>query len=146
MTLPPDFPPPIVKNIEAIARIEQQAWRSRTIAERMGDAIGGFAGSMSLVFLHVAWFVIWIVVNARLIPGMPAFDPYSYLLLSMVVSLEAVLLSTFVLIKQNRMSRQADHRPQLDLQINLLAESEATKNLQLLTTTVRPPGAEVGVG
>lgn len=126
------FPNTIRQNIDTIARLEEKFLERQTLAERIGDTIANFVGSMSFVLLHVAWFLAWIVLNAKLLPGLPAFDPYPYLLLSVIVSLEAVILSTFVLIKQNRMSRRADERAQLDLQINLLSEREATKNLQLL--------------
>lgn len=125
-------PQTVQQNIEAIARLEQEFLETRTQQERVGDAIASFAGSMSFVLLHLAWFAIWIVINAKWIPGIPAFDPYPFIFLSMMVSLEAVLLSTFVLMKQNRMSRRSDERAQLDLQINLLSEKEATLNLQLL--------------
>ena len=129
---PPAPQQTIRENIEAIARLEQAFLEKRTTSERIGDAIGSFAGSMSFVLLHLLWFALWIAINAKLVPGIPAFDPYPFIFLSMMVSLEAVLLSTFVLMKQNRMSRRSDARAQLDLQINLLAEKEATKTLQLL--------------
>ncbi len=87
---------------------------------------------MSFVVLHVAVFAFWFTVNCKLIPGIPAFDPYPFLFLSMGVSLEAVLLSTFVLMKQNRESKRAESRTQLTLQIDMLAEQETTKVLQLL--------------
>ena len=122
----------IQQNIDTIARLEHEFLQKRTLTERIGDAIGTFAGSILFVILHLIWFLIWIVINAKLVPGIPAFDPYPFTFLSMVVSLEGVLLATFVLIKQNRMSKRADQRAQLDLQINLLAEREGTKNLQLL--------------
>jgi uncharacterized membrane protein len=125
-------PKTVIQNISTAAKLERDFIENRTWSERIGDAIGGFAGSMSFVVLHVIWFVGWVFINTRLIPGIPAFDPYPFIFLSMVVSLEGVLLATFVLMKQNRMSRRADQRAQLDLQVNLLAERETTKNLQLL--------------
>jgi len=67
-----------------------------------------------------------------MIPGIPAFDPYPFNLLTMIVSMEGVLITTFVLIKQNRMGVRADRRNQLDLQINLLTEKEVTKVIQML--------------
>jgi len=100
--------------------------------ERIGDAVGSFAGSMKFVAIHVVVFTLWFLVNGRLIRVIPPFDPYPFILLSMVVSVEAVLLSTFVLMKQNRMTKRADVRNMLNLQIDLLAERESTKNLQLL--------------
>src|SRR4051812_36361354 len=114
-------------NINTIVRLEEEALRERKIADRISDAIANFVGSIPFVAIHVAWFGIWVGLNA----GLWKFDPYPFQLLCMLVSLEGVLLSTFVLIKQNRMSQRADHRSHLDLQINLLAEKEATKMLQL---------------
>ena len=124
---------PSIENVETVAKLEQQFLDARTFSERVADAIGGFAGSMSFVLLHVVIFALWFVINRGLIPPIPAFDPYPFMLLSMSVSVEAVLLSTFVLIKQNRMARRADRRNELNLQIDLLSEKEATKNLQLLS-------------
>jgi uncharacterized membrane protein len=87
---------------------------------------------VTFVFLHAIVYGLWILINLKLIHGIRAFDPYPFLLLSVVVSIEAIFLSTFVLMKQNRMSRRADQRGHLDLQINLLAEREMTTVLQLL--------------
>ena len=123
---------PRIENIETVARLEQQLLESRTRAERIGDVIGGFAGSMKFVVLHIIIFVAWFVINSRLISAIPAFDPFPFILLSMAVSVEAVLLSTFVLMKQNRMALRADRLNELNLQIDLLSEKETTKNLQLL--------------
>lgn len=132
MTPSYNSPQTIQQNIDAISKLEQQFLQHRTTAERLADSIAAFAGSIYFVVLHVVGFVMWILINVKMIPWIYAFDPYPFIFLSMVVSLEGVLLATFVLMKQNRMSRRADQRAQLDLQINLLAEREATKNLQLL--------------
>ena len=75
---------------------------------------------------------LWFLVNMGRVPGILVFDPYPFILLNMAVSVETLLLSTFVLIKQNRMASRADRRNELTLQIDLLAEKETTKNLQLL--------------
>ena len=127
-----DQPRPTSENIACIAQLEQEFLDNRTRVERIGDAIGAFAGSMSFVMLHICVFITWFVINSKLIPAIPPFDPYPFILLSMAVSVEAVLLSTFVLMKQNRESRRADRRGELNLQIDLLAEKEATKMLQML--------------
>ncbi len=122
----------IRENIEAIARMEEAFIRNRTLADRVADIIANFSGSLTFVFLHVALYALWILLNLGVVPGLKPFDPFPFLLLSMTVSLEAIFLSTFVLIKQNRMSRRADQRAHLDLQINLLAEREMTVVLQIL--------------
>ncbi len=120
-------PPTTESNINTIVRLEEQALKQRNWADRISDAIANFVGSIPFVLIHVVWFGVWVLLNA----GLWRFDPYPFSLLCMLVSLEGVLLSTFVLIKQNRMSQRADHRSHLDLQINLLAEKEVTKILQL---------------
>jgi uncharacterized membrane protein len=122
----------IRRNIDTIAKLEESFDRGRTWHERIADAIGGFSGSLSFIVLHAMVYGLWIVINLGWIRGIPRFDPYPFMLLNVVVSLEAIFLSTFVLIKQNRMSQRADHRDHLDLQINLLAEREMTVVLQML--------------
>jgi len=119
---------PAKKNIETIASLEQEALHQRTHADRVSDAVTKFSGSTAFVVIHVIWFLIWIVWNT----GPHAFDRFPFELLTMIVSLEAIFLSTFVLITQNRMTKQADKRAHLDLQINLLAEEEMTLVLRLL--------------
>lgn len=118
-------------NINAICALEEEALSKRTISDRISDGIANFVGSIPFVVVHLVWFVIWVAINMGWLFGKLKFDPYPFALLCMLVSLEGVLLSTFVLIKQNRMSQRADQRAHLDLQINLLSEREVTKMLQL---------------
>lgn len=125
------MPSPAQVNIESVARLEQKSLDQRTLSQRVGDTIADFIGTMRFVLLHVIVFICWVLINAGRIPFIPKFDPYPYVLLTMIVSLEGVLLSTFVLIKQNRMSKRADQRDHLNLQIDLLAEKEVTKILQM---------------
>lgn len=125
-------PRTVLENIQAIIAIEEEQERQRTLGNRIGDAIGSFAGTIPFVALHLLGFVVWAIVNREMIPGIPAFDPYPFSLLTMIVSMEGVLISTFVLIKQNRMGVRADRRNRLDLQINLLTEQEVTKVIQIL--------------
>lgn len=120
-------PPSAQANINAIVALEEQALKHRSFADRISDSIANFVGSVTFVVFHLAWFGVWVGLNV----GFWKFDPYPFALLCMLVSLEGVLLSTFVLIKQNRMSQRADQRSHLDLQINLLAEKEVTKLLQM---------------
>ena len=87
------------------------------------------------VYLHAVWFIVWITINLRWIPGVKPFDPFPFGLLTMIVSLEAIFLSTFVLVSQNRMTVLADKRADLDLQINLLSEYEVTRILTLVDAT-----------
>ncbi len=121
----------VVANIRSVSQMEASLEKSRTVVDRIADTIGGFSGSMTFVFLHMLWFTTWFLLNTLPL-GIKHFDPYPFILLAMVVSVEGVLLSTFVLMKQNRMQARIDVRDQLDLQINLLSEKEVTKTLQLL--------------
>jgi uncharacterized membrane protein len=125
-------------NINEVVRLEESALRERTFSDRISDAIANFVGSIAFVAIHIAWFGFWVGVNA----GIWRFDPYPFQLLCMLVSLEGVLLSTFVLIKQNRMSQRADQRSHLNLQVNMLAEKEITKVLQLQRLICRRLGIE----
>jgi uncharacterized membrane protein len=124
-------------NIRAIAEMQGHLSARRSPIDRVADLIGNFSGSMAFVTLHVTWFTIWFLWNTGVIPGVHRFDPYPFILLAMIVSVEGVLLSTFVLMKQNRMQRQSDTRDHLNLQIDLLAEKEVTKSLQLLRAICR---------
>jgi uncharacterized membrane protein len=92
----------------------------------VAEAITRFTGSMRFVYLHLAIFGFWIVANLGLVPPVPRWDE-SFVVLAMIASVEAIFLSTFVLISQNRMAAAADKRADLDLQINLLSEHEVTK-------------------
>lgn len=125
-------PNTVAENIRTIADLEQSSEAERSVKDRIADVIGGFSGSMSFVGLHVIWFGLWFLINTKVLPIVKAFDPYPFILLAMIVSVEGVLLSTFVLMKQNRMQKKSDTRDHLNLQIDLLSEKELTKTLQLL--------------
>jgi uncharacterized membrane protein len=118
-------------NVRTIARLEEASRDARALTDRVVDAISSFCGSLAFVYVHAIWFGGWIAVNLSPLRGIH-FDSYPFGLLTMVVSLEAIFLSTFILITQNRQSRTADRRNHLDLQINLLAEQENTKMLRML--------------
>jgi uncharacterized membrane protein len=137
---------PIRENVEAVAKLEQDFDRKRSVSERIADAIANFSGSLSFVVIHIVIFGLWILINAGGIPFIPRFDPFPFMLLAMSVSMEAIFLSTFVLIKQNRMSRRADQRAHLDLQINLLAEREMTLVVRMLQDISSRLGVRVSGG
>jgi uncharacterized membrane protein len=134
-TVPP--PPPeslssaLRRNIKALQERRAQEAASATRQERLADAITAFTGSMIFVYLHLVLYGAWIVVNLGVVPEVPKFDP-SFVILAMAASVEAIFLSTFVLISQNRMAAVADKRADLDLQINLLAEHELTKLIEMV--------------
>ncbi len=122
------------KNISAIAERERKHLAEQGIQDRVANVITRFAGSMWFVYVHVIWFGLWILLNIGLIdiPRISEFDPFPFGLLTMVVSLEAIFLSTFILVSQNRMSKMSEQRSELDLHVNLLAEQKATKVLEVL--------------
>jgi len=120
-------------------RAEEEA--TGTFEERLAAGITRFTGSMRFVYVHLVIFGVWILANLDLIPGIPLFDP-SFGILAMVASVEAIFLSTFVLISQNRMAAAADKRDDLDLQINLLSEHEITKLVGLVSAIADKLGVE----
>ena len=119
-------------HIDSMARQEQEYLEQRTLWERVGDGIAGFAGSMFFVLAHVLGVSFWIVLNANRVSWIPRFDPYPFSLLGMIVAVEAVVLSSFILIRQNRMARRGERRDHLNLQVDLIAEKEITKLLQMV--------------
>jgi uncharacterized membrane protein len=121
----------IERNIIKITDLRRKADKKRGLQGKVADFITDFSGSMAFVYIHVAWFGFWILANSGWL-GVPKFDPFPYGLLTLVVSLEAIFLSAFVLISQNRLSDEADQRANLDLQIGLLTEHEMTKVLRML--------------
>ena len=125
-------PRTVLDNIQAIIELEERQEQERSFSDRIAGAVATFAGTVIFVVVHLVWFALWTSINLGLLKAVPAFDPYPFQLLCMLVSLEGVLLSTFVLIKQNRMGARADERNHLALQVSLLSEQEVTKVIQLL--------------
>ncbi len=128
-------PEPVVasiveQNIRSLLLARQQSDAARGGQERAADRLTFASGTMAFVYFHAAWFVVWMVLKAG-VGGLPTFDPFPFGLLTMMVSLEAIFLSTFVLISQNRSAALADRRSDLDLQTNLLTEHEITRVLRL---------------
>ena len=122
---------PAGANIRAIVELERQALEQASLGGRVGQAICNVIGSMFFVVVHGIAVLTWIGWNTFTAEGL-RFDPYPFGLLTFIVSLEGVLIATFVLIAQNRMSRQSDQRDHLNLQVSLLAEQEMTLMLKLL--------------
>ena len=122
--------PVLERNIAALLEQKKRDEAKRKTEERVADAISRFTGSMKFVYLHLVVFGTWIVVNLKYTP-FPKFDP-TFVVLAMVASVEAIFLSTFVLITQNRLAALADKRADLDLQISLLAEHEITRLVTLV--------------
>jgi uncharacterized membrane protein len=130
------------RNIEALRERRKQELRDAGREEKLADAITAFTGSMRFVYLHLAIYGVWIACN--LIPGLPHFDP-SFVILAMEASVEAIFLSTFVLISQNRASAASDKRDELDLHINLLAEHELTRLTEIVSAIAQKLEVQTGV-
>jgi uncharacterized membrane protein len=129
------------RNVRTIVELERSARAARGAADRLADAIARFCGTLTFVWVHVVWFAAWIVLNVW--PGGHHPDPYPFTFLTLVVSLEAIFLSTFILISQNQENKVSERRSQLDLQINLLTEQENTKMLRMLKSIAEKVGADV---
>ena len=120
------------RNIAALRRRRDEEEARASSDERLASAITRFSGSMRFVYVHALLYGAWIVANLGWIPGVRPWDP-TFVVLAMIASVEAIFLSTFILITQNRMAAQADRRAQLDLQVTLLAEAEITKLVELVS-------------
>ncbi len=105
---------------------------NRSLSDRFADYMSNFFGSPLFLWSNFFLFLTWILWNLKIIPGVPVFDPYPFGFLTMAVSLEAIFLSIFVLISQNRAEKIADIREEVDLQINIRAEREVTRLLIML--------------
>src|SRR5512143_2832845 len=121
----------IERNIRTVINLRLKAAREQSLQDHIADAFTSFSGRMVFVYVHVVWFGAWILLNTGG-AGVHPFDPFPYGLLTMIVSLEAIFLSTFVLISQNRLSEESERRADLDLHIGLLTEHELTRVLQML--------------
>lgn len=145
----PTFPPPqpaglspaLARNIRTLQERRRTEERRATLQERAAEAITRFTGSMAFVYLHVTVFGFWILVNTGLLPLLPKWDE-SFVILGTSASVEAIFLSTFVLISQNRMAAAADKRADLDLHISLLAEHEVTKLVAMVSAITDHLGIE----
>jgi uncharacterized membrane protein len=124
-------PGPIERTLEEVEEIERRDRERTSWSDRLADRITTFSGSMLFFYLNAAWFAIWIPLNLGWF-GIEPFDPFPFGLLTMVVSLEAIFLATFVLISQNRQATLADKRAKVDLQVDLLAEEEVTAMMNLI--------------
>ena len=129
------------KNIRTMLELHRTEERQKSNQDRAADGLTAFSGSMLFVYLHTIWFGAWIVFNLGWL-GLTPFDPFPFGLLTLIVSLEAIFLSTFVLISQNRAGAVADKRADLDLQIDLLGEHEITRILVLVASIADHLGIE----
>jgi len=130
---------PEIRNIREILRLEQETRSDESLLDRMSDWVSGIASGPAFIVVHLLWFGLWITLNAT---GTASFDP-TFNLLMLIVSLEAIMLTGFVLRAQGRMTLQAEKRAHLDLQVNMLAEQELTAILRVLCVLGERMGIDV---
>lgn len=111
---------------------EAKSLRSRSLLTQISDDLTEICGSTAFLIFHIIFFSAWIILNMEIIPGTIAFDPFPYGLLTMIVSLEAIFLAIFILVSQNRSSLVSTLREEVHLRVNLIAEEEITKALEVL--------------
>jgi uncharacterized membrane protein len=147
--VPPTEPVPgaqttgiVHRNIHALLDRRRQEERELKPSVRLADAITRFTGSMGSVYVHMGLFGGWVVVNVGLVPGIRPFDPFPFVMLAALASVEAIFLTTFVLISQNRQAEMADKRAELDLQVGLLSEHEVTRLMQLVDAIAQRLGVQ----
>lgn len=116
----------------------------RSWPEKIADGINEAFGSIAFLVINLIWFIVWMIVNMGYVPGLiTPFDPFPFGLLTMIVSLEAIVLSIFVLISQNRVSKVDALREEVDLQVDIITEQELTKIMELLVMLLNKNGIDV---
>jgi uncharacterized membrane protein len=131
----------VERNVRALRELTARFDRRRTFSQRLADAVTSFLGSMWSVAIHGVIFGGWILANVRVIPGLKPFDPFPFVMLAMIASVEAIFLNTFVLISQNRMIVLQGRRAELDLEVDLLAEEQVAR----LARTADAIAAHLGI-
>ena len=132
----------VQKNIETILKLEKEAVQNLSTADHVADKVRVFAGSTPFILFHILWFGGWILINSGIISGISPFDPFPFNFLTLMVSLEAIFLTLLVLMSQNQMTKEADKRANLDLQINMLDEQETTMILRMVQKIATHLGLE----
>jgi uncharacterized membrane protein len=127
-------------NVRAVIALERETLGDRTLLQRVTDSVTAAVSSPAFIVAHLAWFAFWVGINTFVARE---FDPYPFSLLTLLVSLEAILLTGFVLMSQDRMTKLADKRTHLDLQVNLLAEQELTAILRVVCLVADKAGVDL---
>jgi uncharacterized membrane protein len=130
------------KNVETIAKVEQQLAGQRTQVDRIGDIIARFFGTLRFIIAHAVVIAVWFVLNLGLLPNDQTYDPDPFPFLGLIVGIEFIFLTTFVLMNQNLQSRREAQWAHLNLQLAMLAEHEVTKNMQMLHLICKHLGIE----
>ena len=138
------IPESVARNISAIREWKKSRRSGAKLTEKVASAISRFAGSMPFVYIHLVIFAAWIAINLGWVPGVPRWDP-SLVILAMEASVEAIFLSTFVLINQNQMAVEVDEKAELDLQVSLLNERETTRLITMVQAIADHLGVQTGI-
>ena len=138
----PPLSPTAKKNVETIAKVEQQLVGRRSRLDRIGNAIAGFFGTPRFVVAHAFFFTVWFAINRGFFSSIEPFDPYPFPFLGLIVGIEFIFLTTCVLMNQSLQSRREEHWAHLNLQLAMLAEHEVTKNMQMLHLICQHLGIE----
>lgn len=132
----------LARNIRALVDVRRDTEARRSWKVRVADAITRFLGSMTSVLAHTALYGGWVVLNSGVVPGVRPWDPFPFVMLAALASVEAIYLTTFVLISQNRQEELDEERAELDLQVSLLSEHEVTRLIQLVDAIAARLGIE----
>src|ERR1700683_3224791 len=133
------------RNIETITQIEQALLRKRNLAERMGESVARFFGSLLFIAAHILFFTCWIVINTGRFGKIAPFDPFPFSFLSLIVGIEFIFLTTFVLLNQKYQIRREEQWSHLHLQLSMLAEQEITRSIQMLSAISKKLGIQGAV-
>jgi uncharacterized membrane protein len=129
------------RNVKMILERERSMKSNHSAGEKLATHVAAFCGSMLFIWIHIVWFVLWVVFNTSSRIAQP-FDPFPFPFLIFIVSLEAIFLSAFILISQNHETRLSEQRSHLDVQINLLIEQENTQMLKILRSIANKLNAD----
>jgi len=131
------------KSHQIIQSFEAKAKRKRPLTQRVADSLTRYFGSLHFLSLNIIVFTLWVLINSKVIPILPVFDPYPFVLLITTVSLEAIILTTIVLMSQNRQSQIGTLRDELQLQVELITERELTKSLHMIKKLLEKKGIKL---
>jgi uncharacterized membrane protein len=127
----------------ALINPNQHIRQLRDFEDRLSDGITKFAGNIKFVYFHVIWFGLWIAAGLGYFGSQYEFDTFPFGLLTMVVSLEAIFLATFVMISQNRSGQKSEIRAQLDYETNVQSEHENAIIMQTLARLAKKQGVDI---
>ena len=128
---------------KVIKSVKAKADTKRTKVEKAADWMTSRFGSMAFLIINAVFFAAWIIINTGKVESIGVFDPFPFSLLTTIVSLEAIILAVFVLISQNRAMKVDDLREEIHLQINIVAEKEITKIMQMMSLLLEKQGIDL---